>query len=110
MPGTVDLKLDPTGQALAAVTVTGRHSKVWERQFRQFSRELLGSRPQARQCHISNPDVLSFQEDKGRLLASATEPLVIANEALGYRLHYDLLHFDVYRNRMNFAGRPGLKN
>ena len=103
-PRAVDLKLDPTGQALAAVTVTGRHSKVWERQFRQFSRELLGSRPQARQCHISNPNVLSFQEEKGRLLASATEPLVIDNEALGYRLHYDLLHFDVYRNRMNFAG------
>ncbi len=103
-PRAVDLKLDPTGQALAAVTVTGRHSKVWERQFRQFSRELLGSRPQARQCRISNPNVLSFQEEKGRLLASATEPLVIDNEALGYRLHYDLQHFDVYRNRMNFAG------
>ena len=103
-PRTVDLTLNPMGQALAAVTVTGRHSKVWERQFRQFSRELLGSRPQARQCRISNPNVLSFQEEKGRLRASATEPLVIENEALGYRLHYDLLHFDAYRNRMDFAG------
>ena len=30
--------------------------------------------------------------------------MVIDNEALGYRLHYDLLHFDLYRDHMNFAG------
>lgn len=103
-PRPVDLTLDPTGQSLAAVTVTARHSKTWERQFRQFSRELLGNRPQARQCRITNPNVLSFQEEKGHLLAQAAEPLVIDNDALGYRLYYDLLHFDYYRNRMNFAG------
>ncbi len=100
----LDIKLDPTGQSLASVTVTGRHSKAWERQFRQFSRELLGNRPHARQCHITNPNVLSFQDKDGHLLASATEPLLIDNEALGYRLHYDLLQFDFYQNRMNFAG------
>lgn len=103
-PRTVDLKLESTGQSLVAVTVTGRHSKVWERQFRQFSRELLGNRPQARQCRITNPNVLSFQDENGHLLASAAEPITIDNEALGYRLHYDLLHFDLYRDRMNFAG------
>lgn len=103
-PRPVDLTLDPTGQSLAAVTVTARHSKAWERQFRQFSRELLGNRPQARQCRITNPGVLSFQDEKGHLLAQAAEPLVIDNDALGYRLYYDLLHFDYYRNRMNFAG------
>ena len=103
-PRTVDLKLEPTGQSLAAVTVTGRHSKTWERQYRRFSRELLGNRPQARQCQITNPSVLTFQDEKGHLTATAAEPLVIDNDALGYRLHYDLLHFDLYRDRMNFAG------
>ncbi|WP_460979592.1 carboxypeptidase regulatory-like domain-containing protein [Spirosoma knui] len=101
---TIDLVLDPTGNALSAVTVTARHSRVWIRQFRQFSRELLGSRPMARECRITNENVLSFTEEKGRLTAQAAEPLVIENLALGYRLFYDLLHFDVYRNRMHFAG------
>ncbi len=102
-PRQIDLKLQP-GPMLAGVTVTGRHSKVWQRQFREFSRELLGSRPQARQCQIMNPGVLSFQSEKGHLLAQAAEPLVISNEALGYRLHYDLLHFDLHQGHMNFAG------
>ncbi len=83
----IDLKLEP-GQMLAGVTVTARHSKVWQRQFREFSRELLGNRPQARQCRIMNPGVLSFQSEKGHLLAAVAEPLVIANDALGYRLYY----------------------
>ena len=26
------------------------------------------------------------------------------NEALGYRLYYNLLHFDLYQARMQFAG------
>ncbi|MBC7570494.1 MAG: carboxypeptidase regulatory-like domain-containing protein [Spirosoma sp.] len=102
-PRQIDLKLEP-GQMLAGVTVTARHSKVWQRQFREFSRELLGNRPQARQCQIMNPSVLSFQSEKGYLLAQAAEPLVITNEALGYRLHYDLMHFDLYQGHMNFAG------
>jgi len=102
-PRQINLKLDP-GQALAVVNVTARRSRLWQRQFREFSREMLGSRPQARQCQIMNPGVLSFQSENGHLLAQAAEPLVIINDALGYRLHYDLLHFDLYRGRMNYAG------
>ncbi|MEZ0607999.1 carboxypeptidase regulatory-like domain-containing protein [Fibrella sp. WM1] len=103
-PRTIDLRLEPTDQALAAVTVTARHSSAWSRQFRTFSRELLGNRPQARQCRILNPNVLSFQEEKGHLRAQASEPLVIENGALGYQLHYNLLFFDLYQGKMQFAG------
>jgi hypothetical protein len=101
---TIDLTLEPTDQSLASVTVTARHNQAWVRQFRQFSRELLGNRPQARHCTITNSNVLSFQEDKGHLKAQATEPLIIENGALGYRIYYDLLHFDLFRGRMQFAG------
>lgn len=100
----VDLKLEPTDQALATVTVTARRNPAWARQLRQFSRELLGNRPQARQCRITNPNVLSFEEEKGHLRARAAEPLVIENGALGYRLSYNLLLFDLYRSKLLFAG------
>ncbi|GAB3643819.1 carboxypeptidase regulatory-like domain-containing protein [Spirosoma arcticum] len=100
----VDLRLQPTDQALATVTVTARRNPAWARQFRTFSRELLGNRPQARVCRIMNPGVLSFTEEKGHLRAQATEPLVIENGALGYRLHYSLLLFDLYRSKLLFAG------
>lgn len=103
-PRTVDLSLQPSDNALSAVTVTARRNRSWVRQFRTFSRELLGSRPMARECRITNENVLSFSEEKGRLVAQANEPLVIENGALGYRLFYNLLYFDVYRGKMHFAG------
>ncbi|MBC3784685.1 carboxypeptidase regulatory-like domain-containing protein [Spirosoma utsteinense] len=101
---TIDLDLKASGSDLAAVTVSARRSGAWQRQYRQFSRELLGNRPPARQTSIVNASVLRFSEEKGHLLARADEPLVIENNALGYRLHYTLLHFDLYRGRMDFAG------
>ncbi|MCK8495345.1 carboxypeptidase-like regulatory domain-containing protein [Spirosoma sp. RP8] len=101
---TLDLKLEPADQSLAGVTVKARHDKNWLRQVNVFRRELLGYRPQARQCRITNANVLSFQEEKGHLQAQANEPLLIENEALGYRIYYNLLYFDLYRGKMQFAG------
>ena len=101
---TLDLKLEPADQSLASVTVKAHHDKTWLRQLGVFSRELLGNRPQARQCHIINANVLSFQEEKGHLHVQASEPLLIENGALGYRLYYNLLYFDLYRGKMQFSG------
>ena len=101
---TTDLRLEPTGNALDAVTVIARRSKSWERELRQFSRELLGNQPLARKCQLMNPNALLFQQEKGHLVAQASEPLVIENNALGYRIHYDLLRFDFYKNKLLFAG------
>jgi len=101
---TLDLRLEPSGQALDAITVTARRSGVWQRQLRSFTAELLGKSPQARLCRITNPDVLRFKSERGHLLAGATEPLIIENRALGYRLTYSLLHFDLDGARMDFAG------
>lgn len=101
---TIPLKLESNGTELTAVSVTARRSGLWQRQVKQFTRELLGKQPPARQTRIVNTDALRFNEEKGHLLAQATEPLVIENNALGYRLHYTLLHFDLYRGRMDFAG------
>ncbi|QJW88366.1 TonB-dependent receptor plug domain-containing protein [Spirosoma taeanense] len=103
-PRTVDLKLESADQALSTVIVTARRSPAYARQLRTFNRELLGNRPQARQCRIVNPNVISFQEEKGHLRAQAAEPLVIENRALGYRLSYNLLHFDFFQSKLLFAG------
>ncbi|HLK98376.1 MAG TPA: carboxypeptidase-like regulatory domain-containing protein, partial [Hymenobacter sp.] len=101
---SIDLRLESSGHDLTAVTVTARRSPAYARQLRTFSRELLGNKPAARQTRILNPDVLSFGEEKGHLRARAAEPLVIENGALGYRLYYNLLHFDFYQGKLLFAG------
>ena len=95
-------RLKPSDQTLAAVTVRG-NPRLWQQHLRQFKRQLLGE-PFGGQCQITNSDVLHFKEENGHLRATATEPLVIENQALGYRLHHDLRHFDGTFQKVYYAG------
>lgn len=103
-PETTNFRLAPDDRMLTGVTVKARKKdKPWERQLRQFRRELLGQ-PYGSQCLITNSYVLNFTEEDGHLRATATEPLIIENQALGYRLWYDLQHFDAYYQHTYYAG------
>ncbi|GAB3498575.1 hypothetical protein GCM10027341_20400 [Spirosoma knui] len=103
-PKPLNFALKPNNQVLADVTVKARKKdKVWERQLREFKRHLLGDL-YGNQCLIANSYVLEFTETDGRLTATASEPLTIENQAMGYRLFYDLQHFDVYRQHVHYGG------
>ncbi|WP_080057927.1 carboxypeptidase-like regulatory domain-containing protein [Spirosoma aerolatum] len=91
-PQTANFRLKANEQTLDAVTVKG-NPKNRERQLRQFKKLLFGE-PFGGQCLLVNSDVLRFKEDKDHLYATASEPLIIDNQALGYRLIYDLQQFD----------------
>ncbi|GAB3276865.1 hypothetical protein GCM10027347_50590 [Larkinella harenae] len=92
-PQKADFRLQESEQMLDAVTVRG-NPKSWERHLRQFKKQLFGE-PFGGQCLLVNSDALYFKEDKDHLYATASEPLIIENQALGYRLMYALQHFDV---------------
>ncbi len=91
-PQKGNFQLKESEQLLDAVTVRG-NPKGWERHLRQFKKLLFGE-PFGGQCLLVNGEVLDFKEDKGHLYATAREPLIIENQALGYRLIYALQHFD----------------
>ena len=97
-----NFRLKPSDQTLAIVTVRG-NLKLWQRHLKQFKRQLLGE-PFGGQCQIVNTDVLSFKEENGHLRATATEPLIIENQALGYKLMYDLLYFDGTSQKVFYGG------
>ncbi|GAB3641653.1 hypothetical protein GCM10027423_22890 [Spirosoma arcticum] len=97
-----DFRLKPDDQTLAAVTVRG-NLKLWQRHVKQFKKQLLGE-PFGGQCQLVNSDVLNFNEKNGHLTATATEPLVIENQALGYRLYYDMRYFDGTYQKVYYAG------
>uniref|UniRef100_UPI003B3A1F35 carboxypeptidase-like regulatory domain-containing protein n=1 Tax=Spirosoma sp. TaxID=1899569 RepID=UPI003B3A1F35 len=99
---TANFRLKPSDQTLAAVTVRG-NPKKWQQHMREFKRQLLGE-PFAGQCQILNEDVINFQEENGHLKATATEPILIENQALGYKLWYDMLHFDATHQKVYYAG------
>ncbi|WP_332369024.1 carboxypeptidase-like regulatory domain-containing protein [Spirosoma telluris] len=87
-----NFSLKPSEQTLDAVTVRG-NPKQWERHLRQFKKQFFGE-PFGGQCLLVNSEILNFKADKEHLYATASEPLIIDNQALGYRIIYALHHFD----------------
>ena len=76
----------------------------WEKYGDFFTKNFIGSTPNAAQCILVNPEVLKFYYYKrsNRLKVLATEALQITNKALGYNLRYQLdsfLYF--YNNNIN---------
>jgi TonB-dependent SusC/RagA subfamily outer membrane receptor len=106
-PKTVSFSLKADENLLNAVTVKAGRDKTWERQRRQFEKYILGE-PFGEQCQITNSHVLNFESKGDRMIATATEPLTIVNNALGYTLRYDLQFFDGSARRVYYAGASRL--
>ena len=70
----------------------------WDKYGKFFLENFIGSTPNAQQCTLQNPEVVHFYYYKKseKLKVLATEPLVIANRALGYNLRYQLDSFMYY--------------
>ena len=72
----------------------------WEKYGDFFTKNFIGSTPNAAQCVLTNPEVLKFffYKKTNRLKGLATEALQISNKALGYNLRYQLDSFVYYYN------------
>jgi hypothetical protein len=97
-------RLASDSKALSVVTVTANLSKAYNRHLRAFKKELLGDTPLADKCVIVNAKTIVLDEKNGHLTAKATETLIIDNQALGYRIYYDLLRFDTFRGATYYSG------
>ncbi len=79
-----------------------------------FKAEFIGKTPNANGCIIQNPEILHFffSKKKNRLKITATEPLVIKNEVLGYNIKYALDSFThEYKTEMSvYSGYPLYEN
>ncbi|QKZ13151.1 carboxypeptidase-like regulatory domain-containing protein [Spirosoma sp. KUDC1026] len=100
----LQLSLKPESKALQTITVTARRTRAYDRMVRVFERELLGNTSFANRCQIKNMDAVVLTSQDGKLTARASEPLLIENLALGYRVYYSLLHFDHHRGATYYAG------
>jgi hypothetical protein len=101
---TVMFKLKE-GMELQGVTVYARKNKKREKNLKIITRELLGNSAFSKSCKIMNPEVLRISEDdNGHLGAQTTNPLIIENHALGYRIFQDLDDFDYYQGKVYYGG------
>jgi hypothetical protein len=103
---TVSFRLDEAEYELGEVTVESTRDAQWQRRFERFQRRFIGETENAAETEILNPYVLDFEERRGTLYASAAEPLVIENRALGYRIRYDLTAFEARSDANFYDGEP----
>ena len=89
------LLLKPSDNQLPDVTVKARRRRDPDRakQLALFTDHFIGLSENAAQCRLINPEVLSFNQTTDRLIATANEPLLIDNKALGYRIKFQLDQF-----------------
>jgi hypothetical protein len=73
---------------------------------KQFTKFFLGESYLGKRAYIKNKHVLDFEYDeKNNLLeVFASEPLIIENKGLGYKITYDLIHFELQDFGVSYLG------
>ncbi len=75
-----------------------------------FFEEFIGKLPDSNLCRIQNPEALHFffSKRRNRLKVTATEPLIIKNNMLGYNIKYTLDSFthEYNTNTSIYTGYP----
>ncbi|MCY4171953.1 MAG: carboxypeptidase-like regulatory domain-containing protein [Bacteroidetes bacterium] len=90
---------------LGEVTVASDNRR-WQRQLERFTTIFIGESPNAQQTVIMNPQSLDFSSQGGDFRAQASEPLIIENRGLGYKLTYFLNEFIAEPNSWRWDGEP----
>jgi hypothetical protein len=88
-----------------------------EDKIQAFSKGLMGQSKNSLRCRLLNPSVLhlygknpqNFSENRD-LKVSTDSLLIINNEALGYKIKYKLIYFDLTFKRLMFYGYPLFEN
>jgi hypothetical protein len=100
------IQLTPVATELESVTVSARKEKRSSAAYTKFERVFLGQSSNSFNCKILNRnDVYAFEKDQ-KVTASAIKPIVILNNALGYKIYYELKEFeaDYVAQRLTILG------
>ncbi len=101
-----DFRLSPEAIQMATIDVTTKSNPEWLKNYKQFKTAFLGTSENAKQCKIINEYMIQFERNEDELKAYAREPIIIENEALGYRLSYTLKDFIETGAGLRYTGYP----
>lgn len=102
----VVFRLEPKFIQGPTLEITASEKKEWQHNLEEFKRLFLGETENASHCKIENPFILDFRNDDKGFRAFATEPVVIINNALGYKLSVVLQMFHNVGDMLRYAGIP----
>jgi hypothetical protein len=107
---TIEIK--PEDKSMAEVVVAGSAEVAdgWTKYGQFFTDYFIGTTPNSAQCSIENKDVVKFYfyKKRNKLKVKAKENIVVVNNALGYRIKYQLDSFvyDYNTNISSYTGYP----
>lgn len=110
---TVDFSLKPMQSVLSEVELKSRRDRVWERNLKRF-KEVFIAVPDdpiaSRMARIVNPWVIDFEQVKvdggeNYVKATAQEPIIIDNDALGYRVEFSLQDYRWSKSTSQYYGQ-----
>jgi hypothetical protein len=102
----IELRLKQKVLELGAVDVVGADPAQWKKDLARFTQYFFGNGPNADQCKLLNPEIISFSTDgSGTFEAHATDPLRYANNALGYDVQLRLLTFSINSQWLTYGWR-----
>jgi len=89
-----------------------KYDDNWKYNLNLFKNAFIGATELSVDCKILNPKVLHFENDikQKKLTAIVREPLQIINNALGYKITYDLQEFVLHKNKVTYLGFSRYEN
>lgn len=110
LPLTLTVSLKLWVRELDNVVVEPFSEGTWAEWGAKFLENFVGTSANASRCRIRNTDSIHFRYYKrsNRLVAFADVPLLIENEALGYRISYQMEAFELNfkEGSLYYAGYP----
>lgn len=109
-PLTIEMK--PKDKSMEAVTVAGSNEVPdgWVKYGSFFKDQFFGGTANAAECNLMNPEALRFfySKKRNRLKVLVKEELRIENQALGYKIRYQLdsLTYEYTTQVVTFSGYP----
>jgi len=105
---TVEMKEADKALEQAVVTGSAEVADGWNKYGQFFLDNFIGTTPNATQCILENKEVLKFYfyKKRNKLRVKATGELLITNNALGYKIRYQLDSF-VYEYGSNVSSYTG---
>ncbi|RYY91564.1 MAG: carboxypeptidase-like regulatory domain-containing protein, partial [Chitinophagaceae bacterium] len=102
LPERLTVRLKPKSRELAGIVVQPFEKDGWKTWGKFFLENFMGISKEAEHTVIRNKETLRFRRDHktNELVVIAREPLIIENNALGYRIRYQLEEFNY-----NFSSR-----
>jgi CarboxypepD_reg-like domain len=110
------IQMKEAEKAMAEVAVSGSFlvADGWAKYGQFFLDNFIGTTANAAQCTIENKDAISFYyyKKRNKLKVKAKEEIVILNQALGYKIRYQLDSFvnDYSTHISSYTGYPLFEN